>query len=346
MLRRYFQAQSLFSVPTKMILIVAPINLLLNYTLGMFPLPHNSLCLIDRSLALVLGPPSVRLGFIGAPISTAICQYILLILHYSYAYFYVSRRAWHPLFTRQMFTHLDVVIRLGLSGIGQLATEWWAWELVALAASFLGPIALASQSVLLTTGAMTFQLVIGISNATAMRIGNLLGEKKAKRAEIASKAAIGLTFIASSATCLMLIIFRKSWAYMFASDPSIVALVSSVLPTIALFQIFEGKASVTAAILRAKGQQFIGAVLTVTGYYCIGLPIGVYLAFKKEMGLQGLWIGLTVSLVYCAVSGLWIALRTDWEEEVRKVLRRLKEEQRLRDVLKVQNEEEGLSSTS
>lgn len=41
------------------------------------------------------------------------------------------------------------------------------------------------------------------------------------------------------------------------------------------------------------------------------------------MELQGLWIGLTVSLVYCAFFGVWLCLATDWEREVQKVMDRL-----------------------
>lgn len=41
------------------------------------------------------------------------------------------------------------------------------------------------------------------------------------------------------------------------------------------------------------------------------------------MELQGLWIGLTVSLVYCAFFGVWLCLVTDWEREVQKVMDRL-----------------------
>lgn len=44
------------------------------------------------------------------------------------------------------------------------------------------------------------------------------------------------------------------------------------------------------------------------------------------MGLHGLWIGLTVSLIYCAVLGTWIALRADWERQVEKAEKRLASE--------------------
>lgn len=34
-------------------------------------------------------------------------------------------------------------------------------------------------------------------------------------------------------------------------------------------------------------------------------------------------MGLTFSLVYCAVLGIWLCIRTDWEREVEKVQERL-----------------------
>lgn len=46
------------------------------------------------------------------------------------------------------------------------------------------------------------------------------------------------------------------------------------------------------------------------------------------MGLHGLWIGLTVSLVYCAVFGSLLCVRTDWDREVRKVVARNDAEQK------------------
>ncbi len=49
------------------------------------------------------------------------------------------------------------------------------------------------------------------------------------------------------------------------------------------------------------------------------------------MGLHGLWLGLTVSLVYCAVFGSLLCLRTDWQHEVDKVMARLEEEKKKRD---------------
>lgn len=65
-----------------------------------------------------------------------------------------------------------------------------------------------------------------------------------------------------------------------------------------------------------------------SAYYVIGVPFGIWLAFSRHLGLAGLWIGLTLSLVYCAALGSWVCLRTDWAKELRKVEARLANDQR------------------
>ncbi|KAL1674618.1 mate-domain-containing protein [Schizophyllum commune] len=304
--RRYFQSQGLFDVPTRIIFIVAPINAVLNYL-------------------LVLGPDWIRLGFIGAPIATAVSINLVSVLSIIYGVCFAPRTAWHPI-TRRSFTGLGVLVSLGLAGVGQTASEWWAWELVALAASLLGPVALATQSILLVSSSTTFQAPFALSVATAVRIGNLLGEGQARRAGVASHTAILMALVIGLLFSAMFLIFRNSWALIFNEDPEVLSMVSAILPLVALFQVFDGTSAVTGGIFRAKGQQFTGALLNLSAYYIMGIPMGVWLAFSFNYGLHGLWIGLTLSLVYCAAFGWWFAWRTDWEREVAKVQARVERE--------------------
>ncbi|KAI0945255.1 hypothetical protein AcW1_001519 [Taiwanofungus camphoratus] len=301
--RRYFQSQGLFTVPTRIILVIAPINALLNYL-------------------LVWGPKPFGLGFIGAPIATAISFNLISAASIVYGVFFVPKTAWHPL-SRRCFTSLGVLVHLGLAGVGQTASEWWSWELVGLAASMLGPVALATQSVLLVSASTTYQAPFALSVATSVRIGNLLGKEKAKRAGVAANVSILMSLAISFVWSTMFMIFRKSWAHLFNDDPEVVQLVASILPLVALFQVFDGLGGVTGGILRAVGKQFTGALLNLSAYYVIGIPFGIWLTFWRGMQLHGLWIGLTISLVCCAAIGVWICVRTDWGREVEKVRIRL-----------------------
>ena len=54
-----------------------------------------------------------------------------------------------------------------------------------------------------------------------------------------------------------------------------------------------------------------------------GIPFGIWLAFRCNVGLHGLWYGLTVSLVYGSVVSVWMGLNADWNKESEKVQKRL-----------------------
>ena len=122
---------------------------------------------------------------------------------------------------------------------------------------------------------------------------------------------------------------------------AVVSLVAAILPLVALFQVFDGLSAIAGGVLRAIGKQFTGALLNLSSYYVIGachilspqhlmlmvrmigIPFGIWLAFWRDMHLHGLWVGLTISLVYSAAAGVWLSLRTDWDREVEKVRIRL-----------------------
>lgn len=78
---------------------------------------------------LVWGPAPIRLGYIGAPISTAISFNLISICTIIYGICFAPVEAWHP-FGSKSFKSLGVLVQLGLAGVGQLASEWWSWELV------------------------------------------------------------------------------------------------------------------------------------------------------------------------------------------------------------------------
>jgi MATE family multidrug resistance protein len=42
-----------------------------------------------------------------------------------------------------------------------------------------------------------------------------------------------------------------------------------------------------------------------------------------DIGVMGLWMGITVALVYCSAWGTYLCISADWQKEVRKALGRL-----------------------
>jgi len=214
-----------------------------------------------------------------------------------------------------------------LGGVGQVASEWWSWELLGLAASLIGPVSLASQSVLLVTASTAYQAPFALSMAASVRIGNHLGAAQALRAKAATSVAIYMALIMALFLSTFFMVFKDNWAYIFNDDIKVVKLVARIMPLVALFQIFDGLCAVTGGVLRSRGSQSLGALLNFICYYIIGIPLGLILAFAYDFALYGLWIGVSVALLVGSPISVIIVLLTDWNREIERVQARLAEDQ-------------------
>jgi MATE family multidrug resistance protein len=138
-------------------------------------------------------------------------------------------------------------------------------------------------------------------------------------------------------------ISKNHWGKLFNNDPEVISLVADILPYVAFFQVCgqmnpegpltmqltDGLAGTTGSILRSLGLHSTGALINLTSYYIFGLPLGLWLAFSdhvnggKGLGLKGLWIGLSVALLYAATFSFLLVLRADWVRAVQRVRERL-----------------------
>lgn len=101
-------------------------------------------------------------------------------------------------------------------------------------------------------------------------------------------------------------------------------LVYAILPLLALFQVADGICGVAGGVLRGTGRQAQGAVANLVGYYLIGIPLGFFLTFGPwQWGLAGLWIGLTVALLFASLAMGLVLGCTDWRYEVHKTFVRM-----------------------
>lgn len=90
-------------------------------------------------------------------------------------------------------------------------------------------------------------------------------------------------------------------------------------------QLTDGLAATAGAILRALGLHATGALINLTCYYIIGLPLGLWLTFAEEahLGLIGIWLGLSCALGYASVVSFMLVWRADWTRAVERVRERL-----------------------
>lgn len=214
--------------------------------------------------------------------------------------------------------------RLAFMGVIHVGTEWWAFEIVALAAGRLGTIPLAAQSVIMTADQIINTIPFGLGVAASARVGNLLGARKPTEAARAAHSAAILSTIAGALILTVLMASRHVFGRIFNDDGRVVRLVAEVMPYVALFQIADGLNGSCGGALRGMGRQWVGAVVNVISYYCGALPGGIYLAFHG-WGLVGLWVGQCVALYLVGALEWVIVGMSRWDTEVKRAMARLED---------------------
>lgn len=263
----------------------------------------------------------LEMGLLGAPLAADISYWLSFILLVLYARFVAGSDCWGG-WSRAAFQNLWTFSRLALLGILHVGTEWWAFEIVALAAGRLGTISLASQSVIMTADQILNTIPFGLGVATSSRVGNLLGSRNAKGAARAAHTSAFLAVFFGGIVLAVLMGTRNHFAKIFNNDPRVVELTSEIMPFVALFQIADGMNGSCGGSLRGMGRQHLGAAVNIVSYYCFALPLGISLAFHG-WGLRGLWIGQCIAL-YCAGILEWVLVTfTRWDNEVRKAFKRM-----------------------
>jgi MATE family multidrug resistance protein len=302
-IKKYLQAQGIMQASTYVLMIVSPINLVLNYT-------------------LVYLPP-FEMGFIGAPLATSFSYWLMLTLLICYIRFVDGREAWGG-WSTECLTGWWPFLKLSIPSLLMITAEWWAFELSSLAASYLSTRELAAQSIVLTTASATYTIPFGVSVAASNRIGNALGESNAEKARRASIVAICFAIFFAGLNSTFFMAVRSKFGYLFTNDGDVVQVVSKIMPLCALFQIADGLSGVCGGVIRGMGRQSFAAWINLISYYVIALPLGYYLTFKKDWGLSGLWVGLTLALFLVASSTLTFLYFSDWDAEVKKTQDRVK----------------------
>jgi multidrug resistance protein, MATE family len=140
-----------------------------------------------------------------------------------------------------------------------------------------------------------------VSGAAAVIVGHAVGRGDVAGVRRSTWAAlvVGAGFMACMA--LLLITAPGALARLYTSDPTVLALAVLLLPIAGVFQVFDGLQVVALGLLRGLGDTRVPVIVNIVGFWCIGMPVSLWLGFGLGYGAIGLWWGLVVGLLMVAV---------------------------------------------
>lgn len=202
------------------------------------------------------------------------------------------------------------LLRVGLP-IGVLAiSEAGLFTVTTFLMGHLGTTTLAAHQIALQTAAMAFMIPLGVSFATTVRVGQMLGQGDRSGARLAGYVGIGLgtLFMAATGILMWTVPERIVALYLDVDDlanAAVVNLAKNLLGVAAVFQIVDGIQVTANGALRGLKDTYIPMIVGIFAYWGLGLTSGYFFSSRLEMGGVGLWWGLAIGLAVAATVLTW-----------------------------------------
>jgi multidrug resistance protein, MATE family len=266
-------------------LLMLPVNIVGNYT---FMFGH-------------FGCPAM--GAAGAALSTGIAQTLGCLALYAYtlrapryAHFHLRQSM-----TRPDWAHIGGLVRLGAPISVGLAMESGMFTATALLMARFGVDSVAGHQIAINIAAITFMVPLGISIALTVRVGQALGSGDALSARYRGRLGIALCTAFMMASALVLATTGHWLASLYTPNQRVVALAAQFLVYAAVFQVLDGLQVGAMGVLRGYKDTAMPMLITVMGYWVVGMGLSLGLGVFGPMGPAGLWAGWVGGLAVAAV---------------------------------------------
>ncbi len=241
-----------------------------------------------------LGAPA--LGVNGSAIASVIGRTSLPLL-----VLWMGRDVLMPLLRERDPLLLDLaplvrMLRIGAPVGVQYLLEVGVFNAVALLMGMQATTTLAAHQVAISLASFTFMMPLGIGAAAAVLVGQAIGRGDASAARRAAVAALSAGLVASTVTTIIFLSVPRLLASAYVSEPGVIALAATLIPLAGVFQLFDGLQAVAGGALRGAADTRAAMIANILGFWAVGLPLGLWLAFRADLGAAGLWWGLVAGL--------------------------------------------------
>jgi multidrug resistance protein, MATE family len=230
---------------------------------------------------------------------------LVIVLDRRFSRYAVFGRFWR--LDAKQFMHL---FKLG-TNIGLLL--WFEVGLFTVSALIMGTIGrdtVAAYIIAIQLASLTFMVPLGISQAATVRVGLAYGAQDPDGMKRAGWASFVLATGFMIFTSLLFLSFPTQLIGLFLDEANpestaVRILAISFLGYAALFQIVDGVQAVAGGMLRGLQDTKVPLIVGGIGYWLVGMPVGLLLAFTFDFKGAGMWIGLASGLAFVAVALVW-----------------------------------------
>ena len=275
-----------------------------------FTLQAMRISIIGNLINIILGIIFVKgmfgiepMGVKGVGLSTLIDRVLMAIVMGLYVLRSVHFKSYLLKFK---FTFMDKIRSKQIIRIGAPVAMQYIFEISAFsgAAVLIGTIGTAQQAahqIAISLAALTYMVASGIASSATIKTGNYLGEKNFTDLRRSAIASYHVVIVVMCFTAIVFVVASSLLPYFYTNDIKVVEIAAQLLIIAGLFQLFDGTQVVGLGVLRGIGDVNVPTYITFLSYWIIGIPLGYFLGIYLNLGVNGIWYGLTVGLLTASI---------------------------------------------
>jgi MATE family multidrug resistance protein len=140
-------------------------------------------------------------------------------------------------------------------------------------------------------------VAVGMSAATAVRVGHAVGAGAHERVARAGLAGISLAFLIMCVFGLAVAAAPQTIAAAYVDDAAVLRIARQTLTAVALMVVIDGVMTVTMGALRGMGDVRWPAFMHGIAFWVVGVPVAWALAFPGGFGPVGLILGISLAML-------------------------------------------------
>ncbi|KAK3321709.1 mate-domain-containing protein [Apodospora peruviana] len=296
--KRFVQVQGYELVPLHITLVTAPAHFGLSYV-------------FVRNLGW---------GLEGAALATVIFNMLNPLLLVIYILYLIPQClvCW-PGLTRRALQDWGHVIRLSVSGMVQMWSEWLAIDMLAICASYISTPFLAAHTIMLTTMTVVYHIPQPMAISAGQRIGELVGLGRVRRISKVLQTHLAMAALAGLFNFALVLSMKDLIPKIFSADPDVARIAHDALLVVSFGVMLDAMLAMTAGILRGIGRQHIGCWVNILVYYPFAIPLSLFLVWgPAQLVNTGLWVGPISGFIFIVSIEIGYIWRVDWGQVVRE----------------------------
>ena len=248
-----------------------------------------------------LGMPALGARGTGYATSLVICLQLLVMLIYVRRHSHFGPYELFKSWDWPQWVAIRKLIAIGLPIGTAIFVEGSLFVGAALLIARLGALPASAHLIAINFSALMFMVPLGLASAITTRVGNALGRGDPRAARYAGLIGMVIMLFTQTLSAASMLIFPEFIVGIYTSDAAIRSIAVSLLFLSAIFQYADGIQICAAGALRGLKDTLVPMFINIVSYLLIGLSVGYYLTFNRDMCPAGMWIGMIVGLSFGAV---------------------------------------------